>query len=140
MNKTVALLSLLGASAVAAGKEPDWTAFQKTVEAAKTCEDKTLRPVLALADSEDFTGADSSEALSEANEDLFLRCPVAFLQALKREPAARQARIASLYFGVTRADWELGAILGRLRNHPEVGSVVTTHFMKYVQAKAPHEQ
>ena len=93
-----------------------------------------------MADSHDSTGAASSEALSEANENAFLKCPIEFLGALKQEPEPRRERIVKFYFGLMHDDWELGAILGRLLNHPDVGPVVKAHFMDYVNAKAPHEK
>ena len=118
--------------------EPKWDALRKAEEATEHCLPGSFKALFALADP--TAGADFSEALSEANENAFLKCPIDFLIALKQEPLPRQERIVKLYFGVMHEEWELGAILGRLLNHPEVGPVVKAHFMDYVNAKAPHEK
>ena len=120
--------------------EPKWDALRKAEKATEHCLPGSFKALFAFAGSDDSTGADFSEALSEANENAFLKCPIEFLSAFKQEPEPRRERIVKFYFGLMHDDWELGAILGRLVNHPDVGPVVKAHFMDYVNAKAPHEK
>jgi len=138
MKRTAFTLCLATYLLPAFAGEPYWDALRKAEQATAHCLPGSFKALFALADG--TTGADSSEALSEANENAFLKCPIDFLIALKQEPESRRERIVNLNFGVMHEDWELGAILARLLNHPEVGPLVKAHFMDYVNAKAPHEK
>ena len=140
MLRNLVFLVLLSAGGSAASEEPDWDALSRARNTALECvSPASFAALFALASSGTYSGADPSEALSEANEDAFLRCPVKFLQALKQQPPSTRSTIIDFYFGIMHEPWELGAILGRLQHHPELGEWVTIDFAEYLRAKASFE-
>ena len=141
MPTPIVLVALLSLITLAAAQEPNWDALDRAEEAALHCASPdSFSALFALADSDSFTGADSQEALSEANENAFLRCPIEFLLAFKQQPPKVRAKIIKFYFGVRHEPWELGAVLNRLEQHPELGEMIRTEFGGYLHAKAPFEQ
>ena len=141
MPKRFILIALFSVITSVAAQEPDWGALTRAKEVALKCASPdSFSALFALASSEDFTGADSQEALSEANEDAFLRCPIEFMQGLKQQPPNVRSKIIKIYFGVAHEPWELGAVLNRLQHHPEVGGFVKKEFGGYLHAKAPFEK
>ena len=141
MPKGFILVALLSVATSVAAQEPDWGALTRAKETALQCASpNSFSALFALADSDGFMGADSQEALSEANEDAFLRCPIEFLQGLKQQSPSARSKIIKFYFGVHHESWELGAILNRLQKHPEVGDLVKREFGDYLRAKAPFEK
>ena len=141
MPKGFILIALLSVVPSVAAQEPDWGALDRAKETALQCASPdSFSALFFLADSDGFTGADSQEALSEANEDAFLRCPIEFLQGFKHQSPKVRAKIIKFYFGVRHEPWELGAVLNRLQQHPELGEMIRTEFGGYLRAKAPFEK
>lgn len=141
MPKRFILIALLSVATSVAAQEPDWGALTRAKEVALQCASPdSFSALFALANSDGFTGADSQEALSEANEDAFLRCPIEFLQGLKHQSPSVRAKIIKFYFGVHYEHWELGAVLNRLQKHPGLGKMIKTEFGGYLRAKASFEK
>lgn len=142
MFKVVAILAILGLSYVAsAADEPDWAALGRAKSTALKCASPaSFSALFELASSDQFNGADASEALSEVNEEAFLRCPVEFMEGFQQQSPQLQTRIATHFFGVMHEPWELGTVLGRLQHHPKLGGLVKKHFGAFIRAKAPFEK
>jgi len=141
MRRYIFLAPLLLAATQIYASEPDWDKLDAAEKKALECaSEASFEPLFSLSASYEFSGADPAEELSEANENVFLRCPVEFLEALKVQPPETQKRLIRFYFGVRHEPWELGAILTKLKDHPSVGSLVSKEFKGYLQAKAPWEK
>lgn len=138
----ILFLALLSIATSAMAQEPDWKTLSHAKEVALQCASSSdsFSVLFALASSSSFTGADAQEALSEANEDAFLKCPVEFMLGLKMQPVDVRSKIIKFYFGVHHEPWELGAVLARLQQHPDIGNMITTEFGSYLRAKAPFEK
>ncbi len=117
--------------------ERDWVRLGEIADKAKTCNESSIDLLIDQSVGADTLGADESQALSEANEQAFLNCPIPFLRSLNARSNAGQERLVQLRFGTFHDPWVLGSVLRRLVNHPEVGALVRSRFALYLEAEVP---
>ncbi len=90
--------------------------------------------LFSLAASGNIAGAHTMEELSEANEEVFLKCPLAFLRALKVSSEVTRNSVLD-YFGIRHSPSELGKELRKWEGHEEVGELVHSHFSAFLEAE-----
>ena len=131
-----AIVVMLFSSSLMAS-EVDWARLTEIVDNAKTCNEASIELLIDQSVNKEAFGADESAALSEANEQVFLNCPILFLRSLGTRSDAGQERLVQLRFGTFHDPWVLGAVLRRLVHHPEVGDLVRRRFAFYLDAEVP---
>jgi hypothetical protein len=116
--------------------ERDWEKLHEVIDKAKSCNENAI--ALLIGESVRMgLGADEGQTLSLGNDLVFLGCPILFLRTLNTRSESEQERLVSLRFGVFHDEWVLGAVLRRLVDHPEVGTLVRRRFGLYLEAEVP---
>ena len=138
MRGLLLLLMLAVGCSGAQSHDEQYAAIDRASASASKCKSSSVFDELfLLAASGKVTGVHTSEELSLANENAFLRCPYEFLLALKAQPEAAQTAVVNQYFGIRHAPWELGKELRKLQENDMVGDLVRTRFSGFLAAEAP---
>jgi hypothetical protein len=132
----LSILAMLPCGIALAG-EPEWVRLNEMIDRAETCDDSAVALLVAESVGPGPFGADESQAISLANERVFLNCPILFLRTLSVREDSEQARLVSMRFGTFHDAWVLGAVLRRLVDHPDVGTLVRRRFGSYLEAEVP---
>ena len=103
----------------------------RAYELGMSCSPSGLHQLFALAASGAITGAHTTEALSEAKEDAFFKCPESFLRQLKSESEEIQVAFDG-YFGVMHSREELAEALKPFLASQEFGDFVRRRFHWYL--------
>lgn len=137
MLRSAALILVVLCSASLHARERDWERLNEISDRAKACDEISIGMLIDESVGTSPLGADEAQALSEANEGVFLNCPIPFLRSLNNRSQAGQERLVRLHFGTFHDPWVHGAVLRRLVDHPEVGALVRRQFSPYLEAEAP---
>jgi hypothetical protein len=137
MHRNILSIVAMFSCGIAFAGDRDWMQLNEMIDRAEACNESSVVLLVDESVSASPLGADESQALSLANEMVFLNCPILFLSTLDTRSESEQERLVSMRFGTFHDEWVLGAVLRRLVDHPKVGALVRRRFGLYLEAEVP---